>query len=84
MSLEGVTRLTNASVDAHRIYEGVNQYLVVPAKGDAQVRFLFWPKPFPPVPASLINFTVECRVLTDLKSRRVFDATLNLINCRVD
>lgn len=84
MSLEGLTRLTDASVDAHRIYEGVNQYLKVPAKGDAQVRFLFWPKPFPPMPASLINFTAECRVLTDLKSRRVFDVTLNLINCRVD
>jgi hypothetical protein len=83
-SLEGVTTLAGESVDPHRIYNGQNRYVVVPSKGDAQVRFVFWPYRAPPSPPTSINFTAEFRVLTDVKSNLAFDRTLNILDCPVE
>jgi hypothetical protein len=83
-ALEGVTTLTGESVDRHRIYDGQNRYVVVPSKGDAQVRFVFWPYRAPPSPPTSINFTAEFRVLTDIKTSQAFERTLNILDCPVD
>jgi hypothetical protein len=83
-SLEGVTTLSGESVDRHRIYNGQNRYVVVPSKGDAQVRFVFWPYRAPPSPPTSINFTAEFRVLTDIKSSQAFERTLNILDCPVE
>jgi TolB-like protein len=83
-SLGGVTAFAEGSSGAYLIYKGTNQYVTVPAHDKSQVRFAFGPKTNVTDKPTTINFTAELRILSDLKSKRMYDKTLNVLNCPVD
>ena len=83
LELDGVTKVEQQS-DPHAIYWGWNQYVVVPAEGSSQVRFVFKPSQHPTENPTSIRFGASLGILSDLKSRKVVERYLSVPSRKVD
>jgi hypothetical protein len=83
LELDGVTKVEQRT-DPHAIYAGWNQYLVVPAEGRAQVRFVFKPNQASTENPASVNLGAQLGIVADLKSRKVIDKYLSVQNHKID
>jgi hypothetical protein len=83
LELDGVTKVEQRT-DPHAIYAGWNQYLVVPAEGRAQVRFVFKPNQAPTENPASVNLGAQLGIVPDLKSGKVLDKYLSVQNYKID
>jgi hypothetical protein len=78
-----VTKVEQQS-DPHAIYWGWNQYVVVPAEGSSQIRFVFKPSQHPTENPTSIRFGASLGILSDLKRRKVVERYLSVPSRKVD